>query len=121
MSYDIFLNLEQAGNISLFRDNRNMLWPARCLWPHLQPGAHPRRSSKQGDFFRDPNDPNASLLAYKARPLNGIWATAPFLHNGSVIPTATRLRTHSRRAERVLTAGSLARVFTTPALRAPAL
>ncbi|TVV74518.1 hypothetical protein FOY91_09645 [Sphingomonas solaris] len=22
--------------------------------------------------------------AYKARPLNGIWATAPFLHNGSV-------------------------------------
>ncbi len=24
------------------------------------------------------------LLAYKGRPLNGIWATAPFLHNGSV-------------------------------------
>ena len=23
-------------------------------------------------------------LGYKARPLNGIWATAPFLHNGSV-------------------------------------
>jgi hypothetical protein len=27
-----------------------------------------------------PND----LLAYKARPLYGVWATAPFLHNGSV-------------------------------------
>jgi hypothetical protein len=29
---------------------------------------------------------NASdpLLAYKARPLEGIWATAPYLHNGSV-------------------------------------
>lgn len=26
----------------------------------------------------------ASLMVYKARPLNGIWATAPFLHNGSV-------------------------------------
>lgn len=26
----------------------------------------------------------ASLYAYKARPLNGIWATAPYLHNGSV-------------------------------------
>lgn len=26
----------------------------------------------------------ATLLAYKARPLNGIWATAPYLHNGSV-------------------------------------
>ena len=23
-------------------------------------------------------------LAYKGRPLNGIWATAPYLHNGSV-------------------------------------
>lgn len=25
-----------------------------------------------------------NILAYKARHLNGIWATAPFLHNGSV-------------------------------------
>ena len=25
-----------------------------------------------------------SLATYKARPLNGIWATAPYLHNGSV-------------------------------------
>ncbi len=25
-----------------------------------------------------------TLLAYKGRPLNGIWATAPYLHNGSV-------------------------------------
>jgi len=25
-----------------------------------------------------------NLVAYKARPLNGIWATAPYLHNGSV-------------------------------------
>jgi hypothetical protein len=28
--------------------------------------------------------------AYKARPLNGIWATAPYLHNGSV-PNLTQL------------------------------
>ncbi len=27
---------------------------------------------------------DAPLLAYKARPLDGIWATAPYLHNGSV-------------------------------------
>lgn len=26
----------------------------------------------------------ARLMVYKARPLNGVWATAPFLHNGSV-------------------------------------
>jgi len=25
-----------------------------------------------------------NLLAYKARPLNGVWTSAPFLHNGSV-------------------------------------
>lgn len=30
-----------------------------------------------------PNQLQAELI-YKARPLNGIWATAPFLHNGSV-------------------------------------
>lgn len=27
---------------------------------------------------------NRRILAYKGRPLNGIWATAPYLHNGSV-------------------------------------
>ncbi|NET47869.1 MAG: cytochrome c [Merismopedia sp. SIO2A8] len=38
-------------------------------------------------------------LAYKARPLNGVWATPPFLHNGSVpnlyevlIPAAQRTK-----------------------------
>ena len=30
-----------------------------------------------------PNDFQA-IEAYRARPLNGIWATAPYLHNGSV-------------------------------------
>jgi hypothetical protein len=27
---------------------------------------------------------NSPFMAYKARPLDGIWATAPYLHNGSV-------------------------------------
>ncbi|UVO54221.1 di-heme-cytochrome C peroxidase [Sphingomonas sp. SUN039] len=31
-----------------------------------------------------PESQNRRTLAYKARPLNGIWATAPYLHNGSV-------------------------------------
>ena len=41
-----------------------------------------------------------ALLAYKARPLNGIWAGAPYLHNGSVpnlyellLPAAERSET----------------------------
>jgi hypothetical protein len=29
-------------------------------------------------------DPESALPLYKARPLNGIWAAAPYLHNGSV-------------------------------------
>jgi len=34
---------------------------------------------------RDPADPRIRAeLIYKARPLNGIWAVAPYLHNGSV-------------------------------------
>jgi hypothetical protein len=40
-----------------------------------------------------------NLRAYKARPLNGIWATAPYLHNGSVpnlrqllLPAAQRVK-----------------------------
>lgn len=44
-----------------------------------------RPSIKQGSYTPDTTaQPFNSLLAYKARPLNGIWATAPYLHNGSV-------------------------------------
>jgi mono/diheme cytochrome c family protein len=32
----------------------------------------------------DPKNPNAKFFAYKARSLDGIWATAPYLHDGSV-------------------------------------
>lgn len=57
---------------------------------------------KQGDHRRDPADPSAALLSYKARPLNGVWATSPYLHNGSVptlhdllLPAAQRPRRFS--------------------------
>jgi cytochrome c2 len=42
-------------------------------------------SVKSGNYKPDTTaNPYQSLLSYKARSLNGIWATAPFLHNGSV-------------------------------------
>jgi cytochrome c5 len=42
-------------------------------------------SVKSGDYNPDTTEqPYASLHAYKGRSLNGIWATAPYLHNGSV-------------------------------------
>ncbi|WP_346660460.1 cytochrome c [Nannocystis sp. ILAH1] len=42
------------------------------------------KTPKQGDHPRSDSDPTVSLQAYKARPLNGIWASSPYLHNGSV-------------------------------------
>jgi len=42
-------------------------------------------SPKQGQHASPTDaDPNADLRAYKARPLNGVWASAPYLHNGAV-------------------------------------
>lgn len=42
-------------------------------------------SVKAGDYSPDTTViPFDSLRAYKGRSLNGIWATAPYLHNGSV-------------------------------------
>jgi cytochrome c peroxidase len=44
-----------------------------------------KASVKSGNYNPDTTaQPYASLHAYKGRSLNGIWATAPFLHNGSV-------------------------------------
>ncbi len=43
------------------------------------------KTELQGDYTRATEaDPLAPLRSYKARPLNGIWATSPYLHNGSV-------------------------------------
>ena len=39
---------------------------------------------------RDLDQAQVFFMAYKAGPLNGIWATAPYLHNGSV-PTLHEL------------------------------
>jgi mono/diheme cytochrome c family protein len=42
-------------------------------------------SMKNGDYHPDTTaSPLASVVAYKGRALDGIWATAPYLHNGSV-------------------------------------
>ncbi|MBR0665226.1 hypothetical protein GXW71_12750 [Roseomonas hellenica] len=43
--------------------------------------------------------------AYRARPLNGMWATAPYLHNGSV-PSLYQLLLPGERRDRVFTVGS---------------
>lgn len=55
-------------------------------------------SNKAGNYNPDTTaNPYQSLLSYKARSLNGIWATAPYLHNGSV-PSIYDLLLPSKRA-----------------------
>ena len=57
-----------------------------------------KESIKTGNYNPDTSvKPFASLLSYKARSLNGIWATAPYLHNGSV-PTLYALLLPKKRA-----------------------
>ena len=41
-------------------------------------------------------------LAYKVRPLNGVWATPPYLHNGSVPTVEASARPARRPAEDIL-------------------
>jgi mono/diheme cytochrome c family protein len=58
--------------------------------------------TQAGGRLRDLPDFKKALRAvqtpsYKARPLNGIWATAPYLHNGSVPTLRDLLRPESER------------------------
>lgn len=61
------------------------------------------KTAKQGQHTRNSDaNPTAELMAYKARPLNGTWASSPYLHNGSVptlydllLPPAERPKTFS--------------------------
>jgi processive rubber oxygenase RoxA-like protein len=46
-----------------------------------------------------------ALSAYKARPLEGVWATAPYLHNGSV-PTLYQMLLPAERRDRAFYTGS---------------
>ena len=45
-----------------------------------------------------------AVLKYRARPLNGIWATPPYLHNGSV-PSLYQLLLPTGRRDRIFFMG----------------
>ena len=44
-----------------------------------------------------PTDPDSGVVGYVAPPLDGVWATGPFLHNGSV-PTIMQVLDSTQRA-----------------------
>jgi hypothetical protein len=51
------------------------------------------------EYRRVKEAPSFDPESYKARPLNGIWATAPYLHNGSVPNLAQLLLPPSQRMQ----------------------
>ncbi len=60
--------------------------PAAAVAAIVNAKAHGiEETTKQGNHHQATStDSTADLMSYKARPLNGIWATAPYIHNGSV-------------------------------------
>jgi mono/diheme cytochrome c family protein len=69
ISAGVGLNLVTNGIVSKLFDTMRLTLAQQILW--------------RGN--RDPKDPAARAEAiYKARPLTGVWAVSPYLHNGSV-------------------------------------
>ena len=96
-----FLRTQAAGSLlgKKFSIIKNVLKIAAGRQPDIdvalegfRPGPPTQQASKEARLQQCINDAdqldiseeNKRLLAYKGRPLNGIWATAPYLHNGSV-------------------------------------
>ena len=93
------LGLKKFGTTALARDIVQNAVVGTVLYPRF--GKLTRRPSPK-DASGDPENPltatpaeaaatyaaaasaDLTKIGYEARPLNGIWATAPYLHNGSV-------------------------------------
>lgn len=63
----------------IFGIDRGLPLPSLAQVPNLT--QKQLRAQKCQSYVDDPKNP---LMVYKGRPLQGIWATAPYLHNGSV-------------------------------------
>lgn len=71
-----------ADNIDVTRNEafetwEKVIWRAFTKNPVSQADDSPNKKQREGSLVK-------TLSVYKARPLNGIWASPPFLHNGSV-------------------------------------
>lgn len=93
------LTLATTGSVATPYPHGGIFGPIERFWDWLTNLIASFRSNdikaslKTGNYTPDTTaKPYASLQAYKGRPLNGIWATAPYLHNGSV-PTLRDLLT----------------------------
>ena len=67
--------------------------PARALGGSARLVAH-----YNSTWFGEDHPVDEEMVGYQAPPLDGIWATAPYLHNGSVPTLATLLKSSDRPA-----------------------
>ena len=65
---------------SLFADNEKLPSLISLLEPSVRDNVRTHIEARVANMFKMPGEPNA----YESRVLHGIWATAPYLHNGSV-------------------------------------
>ncbi|MBI1195484.1 MAG: hypothetical protein GC138_06540 [Gammaproteobacteria bacterium] len=84
----VFALQNAAQGVIVARDPDKSWLRARAEWLYdvvtaLFDNPVKQPTQRHVDFEINTDFPN-NLNAYKARPLNGIWATAPYLHNGSV-------------------------------------
>jgi cytochrome c5 len=75
--------------------------PDRGTWVDANGVRRPGRDGMNGHRENEWRAPEA----YRARPLNGIWATAPYLHNGSV-PSLYQLLLPAERRDKAFYTGS---------------
>jgi hypothetical protein len=66
----------------LLPDSKNIRTPLLLLDPKMRANLRSSVESRLANMFRPPAMDQAP--AYESRVLHGIWATAPYLHNGSV-------------------------------------
>jgi mono/diheme cytochrome c family protein len=67
---------------SMSEDDQRVLWGPRRNCPNDEKESKYKYEKKSQDNANEPQDDEKPK--YRARPLNGVWATAPYLHNGSV-------------------------------------
>jgi hypothetical protein len=66
--------------------------------------ASPENARRAEEVNRGRTNEFQAVLEYRARPLNGIWATPPYLHNGSV-PSLYQLLLPTARRDRIFFTG----------------
>jgi hypothetical protein len=104
--------LEQSGVWRAIRKDLAELLPDKTLDDlsslrlDLMKDLQDRIKSRLGDMFRNPGPPDTDA-AYESRVLRGIWATAPYLHNGSV-PNLWELLTPPKARKSAFMVGSRA-------------